>query len=458
MSVDKPFKVLIVDDDKAIRTSMSRVIKSMDLPVAAVCDGNAALNIMAAERFDIVFLDNILPDMKGAQILARIHELYPGTAVMMMTAYPAVEDAVLSMKLGVIDYLVKPFRLEDLENHVLKCLDVLNERTKSGTQARSNNPKEERTLNKIIGNSGIVREMKETIRSVASTDSTVLISGESGTGKELAARAIHELSARSDNRYVPLDCSSLVETLLESELFGHVRGAFTGADGEKTGLFEVADKGTFFFDEISNLTMKIQSKLLRVIQEREYMKVGSQKRLKVDIRIISATNIDLEHAVRRGTFRNDLFYRIKVVPIHLPPLRDRSKDIPILLEYYLKRFNASCNRNIEGFSGEAMDALTSYPYPGNIRELEHLVEEIVVLNGSPEVGVGDLPPNITRRKGMFHLPTSNDMSLQDLEKKYISFVLRRTRGRRGQAAAVLGINRKTLAHKIIKYDISVGDA
>jgi transcriptional regulator with PAS, ATPase and Fis domain len=300
--------------------------------------------------------------------------------------------------------------------------------------------------------------MKETIRSVASTDSTVLISGESGTGKELAARAIHELSARSDNRYVPLDCSSLVETLLESELFGHVRGAFTGADGEKTGLFEVADKGTFFFDEISNLTMKIQSKLLRVIQEREYMKVGSQKRLKVDIRIISATNIDLEHAVRRGTFRNDLFYRIKVVPIHLPPLRDRSKDIPILLEYYLKRFNASCNRNIEGFSGEAMDALTSYPYPGNIRELEHLVEEIVVLNGSPEVGVGDLPPNITRRKGMFHLPTSNDMSLQDLEKKYISFVLRRTRGRRGQAAAVLGINRKTLAHKIIKYDISVGDA
>ena len=458
MSVDKPFKVLIVDDDKAIRTSMSRVIKSMDLPVAAVCDGNAALNIMAAERFDIVFLDNILPDMKGAQILARIHELYPGTAVMMMTAYPAVEDAVLSMKLGVIDYLVKPFRLEDLENHVLKCLDVLNERTKSGTQARSNNPKEERTLNKIIGNSGIVREMKETIRSVASTDSTVLISGESGTGKELAARAIHELSARSDNRYVPLDCSSLVETLLESELFGHVRGAFTGADGEKAGLFEVADKGTFFFDEISNLTMKIQSKLLRVIQEREYMKVGSQKRLKVDIRIISATNIDLEHAVRRGTFRNDLFYRIKVVPIHLPPLRDRSKDIPILLEYYLKRFNASCNRNVEGFSGEAMDALTSYPYPGNIRELEHLVEEIVVLNGSPEVGVGDLPPNITRRKGMFHLPTSNDMSLQDLEKKYISFVLRRTRGMRGQAAAVLGINRKTLAHKIIKYDISVGDA
>jgi two-component system, NtrC family, response regulator AtoC len=458
MSVDKPFKVLIVDDDKAIRTSMSRAIKTMDLPVTAVEDGNAALSIMAAERFDIVFLDNILPDMKGAQILARIHELYPGTAVMMMTAYPAVEDAVLSMKLGVIDYLVKPFRLEDVENHVSKCLDVLSERAEAGGQTRSIGPKEERTLNKIIGNSGIVRTMKETIRSIAATDSTVLISGESGTGKELAARAIHELSARSDNHYVPLDCSSLVENLLESELFGHVRGAFTGADGEKTGLLEIADKGTFFFDEISNLTMKIQSKLLRVIQEREYMKVGSQKRHKVDIRIISASNIDLEHAVRRGTFRNDLFYRIKVVPIHMPPLRNRDKDIPILLDYYLKRFNASCNRNVEGFSEEAMDVLTTYPYPGNIRELKHLVEQIVVLNGSPEIGVKDLPPNITQRKGMFHLPTGNDMSLQELEKKYISFILGRTRGMRGQAAAILGINRKTLSHKITKYGIPVDDA
>jgi len=458
MSVDKPFRVLIVDDDKAIRTSMSRAIKSMDLPVVAVEDGNAALNIMAAERFDIVFLDNILPDMTGAQILERIHELHPETAVMMMTAYPAVEDAVSFMKLGVIDYLVKPFRLEDVENHVSKCLDVLNERAKSGGQARSTIPKNEKTLNKIIGNSGIVRTMKETIRSIASTDSTVLITGESGTGKELAARAIHELSARSDNQYVPLDCSSLVETLLESELFGHVRGAFTGADGEKTGLLEIADKGTFFFDEISNLTMKIQSKLLRVIQEREYMKVGSQQRRKVDIRIISASNIDLEHAVRRGTFRNDLFYRIKVVPIDLPPLRDRDNDIPILLEHYLEKFNVSFNRNIEGFSEEAMDALTTYPYPGNIRELKHLVEQIVVLNGSSKVGIGDLPPNITRRKGMFHLPTSNDMSLQDLEKKYISFVLGRTRGMRGQAAAILGINRKTLSHKITKYDIAVDDA
>ena len=458
MSVDKPFKVLIVDDDKAIRTSMSRAIKSMDLPVAAVEDGNSALKIMAAERFDIVFLDNILPDMRGAQILKRIHELHSETVVMMMTAYPAVEDAVSSMKLGVIDYLVKPFRLEDVENHVSKCLDVLNERAESGGQARSTIPKNEKTLNKIIGNSTIVRTMKETIRSVASTDSTVLISGESGTGKELAARAIHELSARSGNQYVPLDCSSLVETLLESELFGHVRGAFTGADGEKTGLFEIADKGTFFFDEVSNLTMKIQSKLLRVIQEREYMKVGSQKRNKVDIRIISASNIDLEHAVRRGTFRNDLFYRINVVPIHLPPLRDRDKDIPILLEHYLGKFNVSFNRNIEGFSEEAMDALTSYPYPGNIRELKHLVEQIVVLNGSSKVGIGDLPPNITRRKGMFHLPTGNDMSLQDLEKKYISFVLGRTRGMRGQAAAILGINRKTLSHKITKYGIAVDDA
>ena len=458
MSVDKPLKVLIVDDDKAIRDSMSRAIKSMELHVIAVEDGNAALNIMAAEYFDIVFLDYILPDMKGTQILERIHELHPEAAVMMMTAYPAVEDAVLSMKLGVVDYLVKPFRLEDVENHISKCMDLLDERDRSRGQVRSTIPKQERTLNKIVGNSAIVQNMKKTIRSVAGTDSTVLISGESGTGKELAARAIHELSARSGNHYVPLDCSSLVETLLESELFGHVRGAFTGADGEKAGLFEVANEGTFFFDEVSNLSMKTQSKLLRVIQEREYMKVGSQKRNKVDIRIISASNIDLEHAVRRGTFRNDLFYRINVVPIHLKPLRERDGDIPVLLEYFLKRFNTSCNRNIEGFSEEAMDALIAYPYPGNIRELKHLVEQIVVLNGSTKIDIGDLPPNITRRKGAFHLPTGNDMSLQDLEKKYISFILGRTRGMRGQAASILGINRKTLSHKITKYGIAVDDA
>ena len=456
MSASKPHKILIVDDDKAIRKTMSRIIKSMGIPVTAVEDGRSALKIIASKRFDIIFLDNILPDMKGARILERINKLHPETAVMMMTAYPAVEDAVSSMRQGVIDYLVKPFRLEDVENHVSKCLDVLVKRAGSG--ARSIAPKEERTLNKIIGNSELVREMKETLRSVASTDSTVLITGESGTGKELAARAIHELSARSDNQYVPLDCSSLVETLLESELFGHVRGAFTGADGEKAGLLEIADKGTFFFDEISNLSMKIQSKLLRVIQEREYMKVGSQKRHKVDIRIISASNVDLEHAVRRGTFRNDLFYRVKVVPIHLPPLRKRDSDIPILLEYFLKRFNVSANRNIEGFSEEAMDALVAYPYPGNIRELKHLVEQMVVLNGSANIGIDDLPPDISQRKGVFHLPTSNDMTLQDLEKKYISFVLGRTRGMRGQAAQILGINRKTLSHKITKYGIAVGDA
>ena len=458
MSAGKPHKILIVDDDKAIRKTMSRIIKSMGIPVTAVEDGRSALKIIASKRFDIIFLDNILPDMKGARILERINKLHPETAVMMMTAYPAVEDAVSSMRQGVIDYLVKPFRLEDVENHVSKCLDVLVKRAGSGARARSAALKEERTLNKIIGNSELVREMKETLRNVASSDSTVLITGESGTGKELAARAIHELSPRSDNHYVPLDCSSLVENLLESELFGHVRGAFTGADGAKTGLLEIADKGTFFFDEISNLSMKIQSKLLRVIQEREYMKVGSQKRHKVDIRIISASNVDLERAVGRGKFRNDLFYRVKVVPIHLPPLRERDSDIPILLEYFLKKFNVSGNRNIERFSEEAMDALVAYPYPGNIRELKHLVEQIVVLNGSANIGIDNLPPEISRRKGVFHLPTSNHMSLQDLEKKYISFIMGRTRGMRGQTAAILGINRKTLSHKITKYGIVVDDA
>ena len=457
MSVTTQFRVLIVDDDKAIRGSMSRVIRGMGLHVDAAEDGTTALKMMSGDCFDIVFLDFVLPDSNGSEILGRIHDRHPEAIIMMMTAYPAVEDAVEAMKLGVVDYLVKPFRLEDIENYVSKCMDIAKKRVGFAGRKSPILSREEKALKKIVGDSEIVRTMKETIKNVAPTASTVLISGESGTGKELVARAIHELSNRADKPYVPLDCSSLVETLLESELFGHVRGAFTGADCGKAGHFELADKGTFFFDEISNLSMRTQSKLLRVMQESEFTKVGSQKRQKVNIRFISASNIDLERAVRRGAFRNDLYYRIKVVPIPVPPLRDRAEDIPVLLEYYLNKFNALCNKNVHGFSEEAMDALQAYPYPGNVRELKHLVEQIVVLNSSAEIGIADLPPSITHRREMFNFPTGRDMSLEEIEKKYIKFILSRTKGMRGQAADILKINRKTLSHKITKYGISIDD-
>jgi len=298
-----------------------------------------------------------------------------------------------------------------------------------------------------------MKSVIDDITRIAETDSTVLISGESGTGKDLIARAIHELSPRAHNDFVPVDCSSLVESLLESELFGHVKGAYTGADGHKAGLFEMANKGTFFFDEISNLNINTQCKLLRVLQEREFRRVGSQHRQKLDIRVLSASNRDLLKAVEKGTFRNDLYYRINVVPIHLPPLRARTEDIPLLLVHFLTQYNITCNRHVQGFSDEAMEMLVAYPWPGNVRELQHIVEQILVLDDCEYIDLKSLPPVISQRRGTFNLSSENDLSLEEMEKRYIQFVLRRTKGIRQQAADILQINRKTLSAKIKKYDI-----
>ena len=293
------------------------------------------------------------------------------------------------------------------------------------------------------------------IRRAAPSDSTVLLTGESGTGKELAARAIHLLSPRRDREFVPVDCSALVESLLESELFGHVKGSFTGAHLTKHGLFELANHGTFFFDEVTNLSLNIQAKLLRVIQEREFMQVGSQKRIKLDIRIIASSNRDLSEAVKSGVFREDLFYRLSVIPIRLPPLRERTGDIPLLVEHFLRKYSQKANREVTGLSPAAMKLLGSYAWPGNVRELEHTIERIVILEDGDVIQPEHLPSFITQRQGEFQVFTEEEHSLEDLEKRYIQFVLRRTKGRRQDAARILGINRKTLGHKIEKYNLKV---
>lgn len=298
-----------------------------------------------------------------------------------------------------------------------------------------------------------MRRLNAKVRRVAATDSTVLITGESGTGKDLVARKIHDLSPRATNDYVPVDCSALVESLLESELFGHVKGAFTGADGHKAGLFELANEGTFFFDEVSNLSLKIQAKLLRVIQEREFRRVGSQQRQRLDIRILAASNHDLAKAVHRGTFRNDLYYRINVVPIHIPPLRERSEDIPLLVEYFLNNYSHQRNYKVNKFSEEAMDMMVAYPWPGNVRELKHLIEQILVLEDCDYVRPEHIPPVISQRRGVFNITSEGDLSLEEMEKRYLRFVLRRTKGIRHQAADILQINRKTLSAKIKKYGL-----
>jgi len=284
-------------------------------------------------------------------------------------------------------------------------------------------------------------------------DSTVLISGESGTGKELVARAIHANSNRKEREFVAVDCSSLVETLLESELFGHVKGSFTGAHQTKHGLFELANHGTFFFDEISNLTLNIQAKLLRVIQEREFMKVGDQKKIKLDIRIISASNKNLVKSIHSGDFREDLYYRLSVVPIHLPPLRNRVEDIPPLIEHLLNKFSKKIKRSVPEVSNEAMEVLKEYPWPGNVRELEHTVERILILEDTDVIRVRDLPSFISQRQGEIQMLPEEPLSLKELEKKYIRFILQRTKGKKTQAANILGINRKTLGMKIKKYGL-----
>lgn len=445
--------VLIVDDEAVVRNGISRALQRKGINPRQAANGQEALDILNSQPFDLVLLDIRMPDMDGIQILRKIRADHPKTGVIMITGYPTIDSAVHCVKLGALDYLVKPFRLDDLEVALSK------------TDYRANNNldrsvignigmKIDSSKNFIIGQSRPMKTIFEKILKVAPTDSTVLITGESGTGKELVARAIHANSRRKDNEFLAVDCSSLVETLLESELFGHVKGSFTGASQTKHGFFELANHGTFFFDEISNLSLKIQAKLLRVIQEREFMRVGDHKKIKLDIRIISASNKTLKESVKTGDFRQDLYYRLSVVPIHLPPLRERKEDIPILVEHFLDKFCKKIKRPIPEISVNALEILKEYSWPGNVRELEHTIERILILEDADVIRARDLPSFISQRQGEFQLFSEDPSSLEELEKKYIRFVLRRTKGKKSKAAEILGINRKTLGMKLKKYGIN----
>ncbi|MFC1824412.1 sigma-54-dependent transcriptional regulator [Thermodesulfobacteriota bacterium] len=443
--------VLVVDDEAVVRNGISRALQKKGIHTVQASNGREALDILRHQTFELVLLDIRMPDMDGLEILKRIKSHYPQTAVIMVTGYPTIDSAVQCVKLGALDYLVKPFRLDDLEV-ALKKINVPH--PNSGKTAVSHNGLEiDSEKNLIIGQSRPMKNIFDKILKVAPTDSTVLITGESGTGKELVARAIHTNSKRKDNEFVAVDCSSLVETLLESELFGHVKGSFTGADQMKHGFFELANYGTFFFDEIANLSLNIQAKLLRVIQEREFMKVGDKKKINLDIRIISASNKKLEETVRAGDFREDLFYRLSVVPIRLPPLRKRKEDIPLLINHFMTKCSEKIKREAPEVSSEAMEIMKDYLWPGNVRELEHTIERILILEDTDTVRARDLPSFITQRQGEFQMFSEEPFSLEELEKKYIRFVLRRTKGKKIKAANILGINRKTLGMKIKKYGL-----
>ncbi|MBW1679155.1 MAG: sigma-54-dependent Fis family transcriptional regulator, partial [Deltaproteobacteria bacterium] len=365
-------QILVVDDEKVMQDSCSRILLKEGYKVHTAYFGEEAIEKFDQEPFDLVLLDLKMPGIGGIETLRRLKEMDPGSTILIMTGYPSIETAVKAIKLGAYDYITKPFTPDSLRIAINRALERKSLVTENLQLRRQLKVKNEADI--IIGQSEAMRNIYEMVRRTAPTDSTVLITGESGTGKELIARAIHNHSLREDREFVTVDCSVLVETLLQSELFGHVKGSFTGAIQAKYGSFELANGGTFFFDEIVNLSLDIQAKLLRVIQEKEIKPVGSERTMRVDVRIIAATNQDLSQAIARKTFRDDLYYRLNVVPIHIPPLKERREDIPLLVSYFLKKYNKKRKTPITKVEPETMNFLMSYNWPGNVRELENGIE------------------------------------------------------------------------------------
>ena len=441
--------ILVVDDDEVIRDACDQLLSGMKFDVRLAVDGNDGLEKIKKEAFDIVILDLKMPGLSGMELLKIIKEDNPETIVIVITGYATVESAVEAMKLGAYDFLPKPFTPEELRIIVRRATE------KKKLTLDNLRLKRELDYNQvfemIVGKSQGMRQIMKLIDKVGPTDSTVLITGESGTGKELVARAIHRQSARHEMPFVTVDCSTLVENLFESELFGHVKGSFTGATATKHGRLELANNGTVFFDEISNIGLNVQAKLLRAIQEREITKVGSTQAVKIDIRIIAATNRDLLECVREGSFREDLFYRLSVVPIQLPPLRERQNDIPLLANHFLNKYNKKRGKSIQGISDPAMNALTNYDWPGNVRELENTIERAVVLTEHRFIESSDL--SYYAFNVGIESDASKETALADIEKAHIEKTLKIYNGHKMKAAEALGIDRKTLRLKIKKYGI-----
>ncbi len=434
--------LLVVDDELIVRDSLDKWFREEGYEVTVAENAHDALGKMAAQKFDLSLVDIKMPGTDGVELQRRMHEIDPEMLVIIMTGYASVETAVAALKNGAYDYVSKPFDPDDIAHTVHNALthkrvEQENARLRE-TVASTTRPQE------IVGQSPSMVRVFEAIQTVGPTDATVLITGESGTGKELCARAIHAASPRHYNPLVVIHCGALAETLLESELFGHEKGAFTGAQYRKKGSFEVADGGTVFLDEIGDISLKTQTDLLRVLQEREITRVGSTHPIHVDFRCIAATNKDVEQLVKDGRFRPDLFYRLNVFQIQLPSLRERKGDIPILADHFVKKFSASMNKRITRISPAAMALLDHYEWPGNIRELENAIERAMVVGREPELNEDDFA---------LRLPAHgvSPRTLEDIERAHILSVLENCNGNQTQAAEVLDIDRVTLHNKLKKY-------
>jgi len=458
-------RVLVVDDERSMRELLAIVLKREGYEVVLAENGRSAVAALERGPFDLLISDIKMPDMSGVDVLRAAKKLDPDILGIMITAFASTETAIEAMRLGACDYLSKPFDVdllkmkvrEKVENRQLRQENILLKRTLGATHAFSN----------IIGRSGSMLDVFKMVETVAKTNSTILITGESGTGKGLVAQAVHYHSLRRDKPMVSLNCGAMPETLLESELFGHMRGAFTGAEQNKKGLLEVAEKGTIFLDEIGEMSPVMQVKLLRVLQERRFRRVGGLEELQADIRVIAATNQDLTKAVAEGRFREDLFYRINVIPIALPPLRDRREDIPLLAEHFLAKFAGQMEKAVTAIARPAMELLIKHDWPGNIRELENVIERAVALEPTPSIQPESLPsvvrsstprPAASGGAPVVHelLPEEGldlEARVQEIERGYLAQALERANGVQVKAAELLGMSFRSFRYYVKKYNL-----
>ncbi|MEG6521652.1 sigma-54-dependent transcriptional regulator [Desulfotomaculum sp. 1211_IL3151] len=449
-------KILVIDDEEHMCWALEKGLRQEGYQVFTATRGSQGLDIIRKETPSLVILDLKMPEMNGLEVLIKAKDMLPKLPVIMITAHGTIDTAIEAMKLGATDYITKPFDLDELKLVVKQAL-MVSHLQEEVTFYRSEINKR---YGQIVGNSQEIQEVCSLIEKVADSSATVLITGESGTGKEITALSIHQLSFRREKPFVPINCAALPESLLESELFGHEKGAFTGAVARKLGRFELAHEGTLFLDEITEMPLSMQVKLLRVLQEREFERVGGTDSIKIDVRVIAATNRDPLECIKNGTFREDLYYRLNVLPIHLPPLRERKEDIPLLVMHFIKKFNPSREQRM---SPNAMGLLMSYEWPGNIRELQNVIERAIILAQGNEINPHNLPKEIQKtdntkvasnQKLIINFPEKG-ISFDEVEKELILLALEKSQGNQTKAAQLLGITRSALLYRAQKYQIKL---
>jgi two-component system response regulator PilR (NtrC family) len=461
---DRVSRILVIDDESSMRQLLEIALGKEGYRITAADSGHKAEELLEKEAFDLIVSDIRMPDMSGVEVLRHVKKVSPETPVIMITAYASTETAVEALRLGAYDYITKPFKIEELKNTIRHALEKT--RLKEEVDHLKRELSDRHGVDSMIGNSPKMLELYEHISAVAKTDSTVLITGESGTGKELVARAIHVQSLRQGEPFVSINCGAVPETLLESELFGHLKGSFTGAHTNHKGLFEVAHKGTILLDEIAEMSSSMQVKFLRVLQEKTIRRIGATEEVSVDVRILAATNKNLGKMVEEQAFREDLYYRLNVIPIHLPLLRERRDDIPLLAEYFLVRANSHIGKAIKGISDEAMEHLSAYDWPGNVRELENVIERAVALETTPIVQPERLPDNLKMEKdGIVRFGSMDSFDefpeegihfnehIADVEKRLLKAALECGGGVQTRAAKLLHMSLRSFRYLIQKYDL-----